>query len=84
MKDISIFIVTFKSLSPVKWQIVLQSTLYLFMYNRIQYTCIFLTTNQKNLTGALTPVLYFNGLFTIIRIGEKAGLMFLVNILYNA
>lgn len=82
MKDISIFIVTFKSLSPVKWQIVLQSTLYLFMYNLIQY--IFLTTNQKNLTGALTPVLYFNGLFTIIRIGEKAGLMFFVNILYNA
>lgn len=82
MKDISIFIVTFKSLSPVKWQIVLQSTLYLFMYNLIQY--IFLTTNQKNLTGAVTPVLYFNGLFTIIRIGEKAGLMFLVNILYNA
>lgn len=82
MKDISIFIVTFKSLSPVKWQIVLQSTLYLFMYNLIQY--IFLTTNQKNLTGAVTPVLYFNGLFTIIRIGEKAGLIFLVNILYNA
>lgn len=82
MKDISIFIVTFKSLSPVKWQIVLQSTLYLFMYNLIQY--IFLTTNQKNLTGAVTPVLYFNGLFTIIRIGEKAGLMFFVNILYNA
>lgn len=82
MKDISIFIVTFKSLSPVKWQIVLQSTLYLFMYNLIQY--IFLTTNQKNLTGAVTPVLYFNGLFTVIRIGEKAGLMFFVNILYNA
>lgn len=82
MKDISIFIVTFKSLSPVKWQIVLQSTLYLFMYNLIQY--IFLTTNQKNLTGAVTPVLYFNGLFTVIRIREKAGLIFLVNILYNA
>lgn len=48
------------------------------------YTIYILTTNQKNLTGAVTPFLYFNGLFTIIRIGEKAGLMFFVNILYNA
>lgn len=61
IKDISIFIVICKSMWPVKWQIVLQCTLYLFMYYLIQY--IFLTTNQKNLTGAVTPVLYFNGLF---------------------